>query len=582
MDNRLAIFVCDLFLPEAREVLQSEHYHSVEIYAVPRICDGAQLPTGGVFDNILAQSANFSKAVLIGCPCLDRAHAALVGKLRNLEFIRQENCFEILLGKTTLQHFLHQGAYLMTPGRARNFAGHMQAAGFSHEAARSFFGETTMKILILDTGIETDVADSAAAVSDFLGLPCEVLPVGLDHIRLFLSKCVQQFRLESERDFTNQRLAQITKQANDYSMVFDRIESLVRLRRESEIVSQVFELMYLLFAPANIAFISEPAGKPAAVVYFNADDAFDVAKTDDESFSVEISNQDIRYGRFVIRKVAFPQYLNHYKNLSFCFANVIGLAFANSSLYKQVLENERVLQSNAERLEELNATKDKLFTVIAHDLINPFNALIGLSNLLLHNFDKMASERKLEWIRMINASAGEALQLLQNLLNWARNQTGQIKFEPAMLDAPVVMDEIMRLVASQAVTKSVRVDLQIDPGAKLFGDRDMVQTVIRNLLTNAIKFSQPGDAVVLRCVMHDDHTSVSVQDSGVGIAAENLPMIFGEQGKLVERGTGNELGSGLGLILCKEFVERHGGTISVISEPSKGSEFTFCLPLPPK
>ncbi|HAS83749.1 MAG TPA: hypothetical protein DCS43_14030, partial [Verrucomicrobia bacterium] len=226
----------------------------------------------------------------------------------------------------------------------------------------------------------------------------------------------------------------------------------------------------------------------------------------------------------------------------------------------------------------LNATKDKLFSIIAHDLINPFNALIGLSWLLIDQFDEMPPDQKMDFLKKINQSANDTLLLLQNLLKWSRTQADNVVFSLGDVDAFECFDEVRHLVAYQAESKQIDVRMHVVPGLTLFGDRDMIQTVLRNLVTNAIKFSIPGGSVVMSGWMADDKVCISVADTGVGIPADVLPSLFGSQGAVITVGTQNEKGSGLGLILCKEFVERHGGTISVDSQPGKGTVFTFRLP----
>jgi len=580
MENRLGIFICKSFYKEASAVLERDAFPNVELLALPAQCDGFDFNSDAIGERLIQRAAGFSHIAVIGCQAWNRLKSRLDGRIQNLECYLFLNCFEILLNGELLNYFLQQGAYLLTPDRTHHFKDRVVAMGFSESLAREFYGETTKKLTILDPGISDGVKADAEDVSRFLDLPYEILPVGLEHARRFLSNIILRYQVDSEKTFTNDQLARITRQTNDYALVFDQLENLVRLSEEKAIIGQGFLLFNLLFAPSNIVFVSED--RQNEPLYFIPDDrlADDLIGRDvgGDSFCVEISHDKQRYGRFVICNVTFPQYIAHYKDLSMHLNYIIGLAFANARLFMQVSANEVVLQENATRLETLNATKDKLFSIIAHDLINPFNALIGLSWLLIDQFDEMPPDQKMDFLKKINQSANDTLLLLQNLLKWSRTQADNVVFSLGDVDAFECFDEVRHLVAYQAESKQIDVRMHVVPGLTLFGDRDMIQTVLRNLVTNAIKFSIPGGSVVMSGWMADDKVCISVADTGVGIPADVLPSLFGSQGAVITVGTQNEKGSGLGLILCKEFVERHGGTISVDSQPGKGTVFTFRLP----
>ena len=249
-------------------------------------------------------------------------------------------------------------------------------------------------------------------------------------------------------------------------------------------------------------------------------------------------------------------------------------------------QNMEILQKNEElnklnqTLSALNATRDKFFSIIAHDLRNPFNTILGLSDLLLMNFARTDPEKIRKSVTDIRDTAKHTFDLLQNLLIWARSQTGAIDFMPLAFDLTERIRENIEIVKSQAEKKSIEVSYtgsQADP-VTVTGDSRMIDTVLRNLLTNAIKFTpQQGRVTVSLCVA-DDRVEVMVQDTGIGIEPENIARIFLLDNKYSRKGTDKERGSGLGLILCQEFIEKHKGTIRVESEPGQGSRFIFALP----
>jgi signal transduction histidine kinase len=247
-------------------------------------------------------------------------------------------------------------------------------------------------------------------------------------------------------------------------------------------------------------------------------------------------------------------------------------------------QNVEILQKNEElnklnqALSALNATRDKFFSIIAHDLRNPFNTILGLSDLLLMNFDKAGPEKIRKSVADIRDTAKHTFDLLQNLLIWARSQTGGIDFLPVSFNLSDQIVENIAIVKSQAEKKNIEVTYPDTGPVRVTGDIRMIDTVLRNLLTNAIKFT-PQQGTVTVSVMEQDHqVEVTVRDTGIGIAPEHISRIFLLDNRYSRKGTDKERGSGLGLILCQEFVEKHGGTIRVESEPENGSRFIFTLP----
>ncbi len=244
--------------------------------------------------------------------------------------------------------------------------------------------------------------------------------------------------------------------------------------------------------------------------------------------------------------------------------------------YRKEAENQ--LRVNTSKLRELNATKDKFFSIIAHDLRNPFNSLLGFSGLLHQHAADYSEGEIVEFSGIINKSAEKGFQLLQNLLEWSRAQTGTIAFKPEKIPLSAVLQECNAIVEQDAVNKNVKISYQVEPKLEVVADQNMLRTIMRNLLTNAVKFSFPGGEVKVGTTMENGYLLVSVEDNGTGISEDDLIKLFRIDEKFTSRGTANEEGSGLGLILCKEFVEKHGGSIWVESDQGKGSAFIFRLP----
>jgi PAS domain S-box-containing protein len=241
----------------------------------------------------------------------------------------------------------------------------------------------------------------------------------------------------------------------------------------------------------------------------------------------------------------------------------------------------QILKQNDE-LKELNATKDKFFSIIAHDLRNPFNGMMALSMLLLKNFDEYETGQIKEIVDLINQSAERGVRLLENLLEWSRAQTGNIVYTPEIFDLAGLVDESISLLATVASKKKIKVHSSVPPDVQVYADKNMVFTVLRNLISNSIKFTFKDGEVDVKADVENDKESVkvTVSDNGTGIMPEHQKLLFKLGQNFSIKGTANESGTGLGLIICKEFVEKNGGKIWLKSEYEKGSDFIFTVPLP--
>jgi len=242
------------------------------------------------------------------------------------------------------------------------------------------------------------------------------------------------------------------------------------------------------------------------------------------------------------------------------------------------LKAEQLKLTN-EQLEVLNATKDKLFSVIAHDLKNPFNIIIGFSDYLLDEFETKSRGQIRTSLERIYESSVAAHELLKNLLEWSRDQIGGINFTPANVELRSMVEENILLLENTYRSKKIQMNHTIDEHLKVFVDANMINTVFRNILSNAIKFTETGGRIEISVSKNTEKlTEIVVADSGVGISQENLDKLFRLDASFSTKGTANEKGTGLGLILCKDFVEKNGGAISVESELGKGAIFKIKLP----
>ena len=228
-------------------------------------------------------------------------------------------------------------------------------------------------------------------------------------------------------------------------------------------------------------------------------------------------------------------------------------------------------------LTKLNAEKDKFFSIIAHDLKPPFNAIVGFSEILDEQVKENNYQGIEEYTGIILHSSQRAMDLLMNLMEWSRSQTGKMEFNPAYFQMTELINEVELLLDNAAGQKSITITKTLPNNVPVFADKNMMSTVLRNLISNAIKFTHPGGWIIISAEEKEGLT-VSVIDNGVGIPKDRIEQLFRIDENYSTYGTQNERGTGLGLILCKEFIEKHGGKIWVESEEGKGSIFYFTIP----
>lgn len=242
---------------------------------------------------------------------------------------------------------------------------------------------------------------------------------------------------------------------------------------------------------------------------------------------------------------------------------------------------ETALKQSESQLKQTNTTKDKLFSIMAHDLRSPFNSIMGFSELLIEHIGDFSKDKSLEFLQIINSQAKCTLTLLDNLLIWAKSQIEQIEFKPTSHTLSELIHELSGLLNSSARLKGVHLMYRFPTDLQIYGDKNMLLTVFRNLVTNAIKFTESGGSVSIIASQKNDHVEFSISDTGIGMNEEIRDSLFKMESSVGLNGRKNELGSGLGLIICKEFIEKHKGEIEVESIPGQGTDFNFRLPNPP-
>lgn len=243
-------------------------------------------------------------------------------------------------------------------------------------------------------------------------------------------------------------------------------------------------------------------------------------------------------------------------------------------------KDEDELKRYSEELQELNKSKDKFFSIIAHDLRSPFYGLMGLTNILKSEFEELPPDETKDYLDELYSSTSNLYTLIENLLEWSRIQSGKMTFQPHKFDFKELMEEVISVLHQTAQLKSISIENCINDCLMIHADRAMIRSVMQNLISNAVKFTHEGGSINISCSkINDEKVEVKINDTGIGMSKEKISKLFRIDENTSSPGTNKEKGTGLGLLLCKEIVEKHGSTIDITSEIKKGTCFSFALSL---
>ena len=275
-------------------------------------------------------------------------------------------------------------------------------------------------------------------------------------------------------------------------------------------------------------------------------------------------------------------YLKGNKYVVLALRDITSKIFAEEALKEYNAElvqvNDKLMKSQDE-LKTINANKDKFFSIIAHDLRSPFNALLGFSDFLVNDNEALSPEEVKTFAGHINVSAKQLFNLLENLLQWSRIQTGRLEYKPQKLEIAPLVKNVFGLLNANAIKKEILLSLEAVNDISVYADKNAISSVFQNLVSNAIKFTNKGGFIKVKAAVKKGYAEIEVKDTGIGMSEESVSKLFKIEVQHSTSGTDNEQGSGLGLILCKELIEKNKGTIRVESEPGRGTSFVFTLPI---
>jgi len=577
MEQNLCIYACNMLSPELSQQLREGDYPDVSLKGYFSNCSGKCILKDDLLERMLKDADDFSKITFIGGACLGSKNFRQELP-RNIEVIRMEQCFQVFTNLQIIYHYINQGNYLVTNGWLKQYKQYIREWAFEEDAAKAFFGESLKKVLLLETGLEGSYKNEVEAVADYMGLPYDILPVGNDHSKMFIDSIVYKWRIDTERLNLNDRIAKITRETADYAVLFSQLKKLINHTDEKLIANEIASLIDLLFMPQEICFVQLKQNKPSDFKCFKQ--AVDSSLINVEnSFTFDIVHKNEILGKYTISGILFPQFIKQYKAMADLISQIAGLAFENARKYNELVITQLSLRESEAELRELNAQKDKFFSIIGHDLRSPFNSIIVLSEYLT----ELIKEKDYNEIDKIGdiilQSSKKAMLLLSNLLEWARAQSGRMEFKPEDINLRALSEEPIGLLRQAAHQKSIKIKNGIADNITIFGDKSMIATVIRNLISNAVKFTNTGGEINISSELLNNECIISVRDNGIGISQDRIDKLFRIDQSESTAGTAKESGTGLGLILCREFVEKHDGKIWVESIEGKGASFSFSIPL---
>lgn len=575
MIKKLTVFTCSYLAPEIAHVIKNGDFPDVQLLPYVANCAQNTVSPSSLSGSLLKLNPETDDICVIGNTCF------AFSSFKDCKFERREvhleQCFEVFLNKETVAHYIGLGYYLVTNGWLRLYQQHIKSWGFTDDTSRLFFGESMKGILLLDTQIDNTYLSNLEKLSDYMGLPYEILPVGLSHCQDFFNSLVFDWRNKIQTQRLAGKMSTLTRQSADYATIFHQLEILVNLTDEKSIVDVSFQLLSILYAPTEISF-KQFINDQEEVINFERSIQYEKPNII-ENFSIDVMYANTLLGVFEIKGIMFPQFIDEYKKTGSILKNLFGLAIANARKYEITIEQKKQLEIYSAELLATNNAKDKFFSILAHDLRGPLGSALGWSDMLNQEIDSLPVEQVKKISGTIYNSISSTFNLLTNLLDWARTQTGKIDFIIEPVNMRDVLEEVYYLLSGQAQLKSINITHQIPKELMVYADRNMLTTIIRNLVSNAIKYTHADGKISISCILNNHWCTIGVSDNGVGMTQSQIDQLFSVENTISSPGTNKEKGTGLGLVLCKEFVEKHEGNIWVESQVGIGSTFYFKVPV---
>ncbi|MBD3197766.1 MAG: hypothetical protein GF317_22130 [Candidatus Lokiarchaeota archaeon] len=580
MNSTIFLLICENLKEEIETALMLEGIKNVEIKSY--ICLEELKNDHHDLDKLLSAYKNQDNyVILLSSKCIGELtlKSNLLKKKDNIIIL--DSCTELFLPDTLLKSYIDKDYFILTAGQLKNSFKRLKRNQDCCKKIAKLPAADIKKILLLNTNIDKKINKKVADFSSYFNLPYEVLPIGLEYLRLKLNHIINTSRVKKERENTIKEIADMNRISANYEMAFDLVKKLTLPKNENEVFNDIYQIFYSLFLPKKIIFVTFEGNKtkmritkPANLkldkefIKFREMDKIYELLTDENGFIIKIEYKNKTLGILKLEEIEFSQYLNRYLNIALIISRISGLALANARVYQR-------LNHTLDKLKESNDELERFASIVSHDLKQPLSTIIGYMSVLekVIKDDVKIPKSPEELIEKCLSGALYMDTMITSLLKYARldkvdNQFKEVDMNEVILE----VKENLRSAINESNSTIIKNDLPVIQAIEL----QMLQ-LFQNLIDNAIKFrGENPPKIIISAEDQGDQWKFSVADNGMGIDKINYLEIFKPFFRIDKKN--KSTGSGIGLSICKKIIDIHKGEIWLESEIGKGTTFYLIIP----